>query len=405
MKAALFNLFILTAVLITACSAPKEKTLSITNLSSPAGVNSLTPNFFMAKNGKVYLSWLEKKDTLTQFKFSYLEGNKWAGAQLIAEGSNWFVNWADFPSLIVNENVFSAHWLQKRAAGTYDYDVRIIQSADGGKTWGDSFIPHTDGVAAEHGFVSMLAQGNGQNFATWLDGRNTKAGEGESHHGHGGAMTLRAGTFDSNGQMTSDAELDNRTCDCCQTTAALTTSGPIVAYRDRSDQEIRDIYITRLLDGEWSAPKAVFNDNWKIEGCPVNGPSMSANGDQVVIAWFTAAQGFGEVKLAFSQNAAVTFSNPIVLAKGNTTGRVGTTILPNGNTAVSWMETEGDMAQIMLVLFDKAGKELNRTTLAETSAARASGFPVITAYGEQLVAAWTETGESSQVKAALVSYH
>lgn len=404
MKTALFNLLLVTSVLITACSAPKEKTLSVTPLSSPAALNSLTPNLFTASDGKVYLSWLEKKDTVTQFKFSLLEASSWSAPTKIAEGSNWFVNWADFPSLIVNGEVFSAHWLQKRAAGTYDYDVRIAQSEDGGKTWGDSFIPHTDGVAAEHGFVSMLALNNGQNFATWLDGRNTKMGEGESHHGHGGAMTLRAGTFDSNGKMTSDAELDNRTCDCCQTAAAFASSGPIVAYRDRSELEIRDIYVTQQVDGKWLTPKAVFNDNWKIEGCPVNGPSISASGDQVAIAWFTAAQGFGEVKLAFSNDAGATFANPIILAKGNTTGRVGTSILSNGITAVSWMETADDMAHIMLALFDEAGKELSRTTLAETSAARASGFPVISEFGQQLVASWTETGENSQVKTALVSY-
>ncbi|GAB5527754.1 MAG: hypothetical protein Roseis2KO_56260 [Roseivirga sp.] len=405
MRAAFFNLLVFTSVLITACSAPREKTLLVTPIASPAVHNSLTPNLFTARDGKVYLSWLEKKDTVALFKFALLEENIWSAPNQIAEGSNWFVNWADFPSLIVNDGVFSAHWLQKRAAGTYDYDVRIAQSVDGGKTWGDSFIPHTDGIAAEHGFVSMLAQNNGQNFATWLDGRNTKMGEGESHHGHGGAMTLRAGSFDNNGQMISDTELDNRTCDCCQTAAAFTSSGPIVAYRDRSDLEIRDIYVTRQVDGKWSTPSAVFNDNWKIEGCPVNGPSISANGDKVAIAWFTAAQGFGEVKLAFSGDAGASFSNPVVLAKGNTTGRVGTSILSNGTTAISWMETAGDMAQIMLALFDKTGKEINRTTLAETSAARASGFPVITEFGEQLVASWTETGESSQVKTALITYH
>lgn len=404
MKAAFFHLLIIFSSLIASCSSQKPKELSIDSTQSPAAINSLTPNLFTAADGKVYLSWLEKKDTLTQFKFSVLENDSWSAPTLIAEGSNWFVNWADFPSLIVNGDVFSAHWLQKRAAGTYDYDVRIAQSTNGGKTWGDSFIPHKDGIAAEHGFVSMLAMNHGQNFATWLDGRNTKAGEGAGHHGHGGAMTVRAGTFNSQGQMTSGTELDNRTCDCCQTTAAITSNGPIVAYRDRSEEEIRDIYVTHLINGEWSEPKAVFNDNWKIEGCPVNGPSMSARGERVAIAWFTATQGFGEVKLAFSDDAGTNFSIPAILAKGTTNGRVGTTILSNGITAVSWMETENDMAQIMLAFFDEEGQELKRSLLAQTSAARASGFPVITNQGNQLIAAWTETGESSQVKTAVISF-
>jgi hypothetical protein len=379
------------------CSVPEEKALSLQKINSPAAANSLTPGLFTSKKGEVYLSWLEKKDTVTTLGFSKLEGDTWTEPKVIASGNNWFVNWADFPSMIVNGNTFSAHWLQKRAAGTYDYDVRIAQSTDGGKTWGDSFIPHSDGIAAEHGFVSMLALGNGQHFATWLDGRNTKAGEGAEHHGHGGAMTLRAGVFDDNGNMLTDLELDNRTCDCCQTTAAISSTGPLVAYRDRSETEIRDIYITRQVNGKWTSPKAVFNDNWKIEGCPVNGPSLSALGDKVAIAWFTAAQGFGEVKVAFSNDAGEHFSIPVILAKGNTNGRVATTMLTNGNTAVSWMETGEDTADIMLALFGSNGQELARTQLAQTSAARASGFPVITATGNDIIASWTETSESSQV--------
>lgn len=404
MKAVTLSLTFIILLFTLSCTESKDQALSISLIESPTQPNSLTPNLFTSREGQVYLSWLEKKDSTTQFKFSKLEGESWSTPTLIAEGSNWFVNWADFPSLIVNGDQFSAHWLQKRAAGTYDYDVRIAQSADKGKTWSASFIPHKDGVAAEHGFVSMLAMNKDENFATWLDGRNTKAAEGEGHNGHGGAMSLRAGTFNGIGEMLRDDELDNSTCDCCQTTAALTSKGPIVAYRDRSDTEIRDIYITRLVHGEWTTPKAVHNDNWNIEGCPVNGPSLSAKDNKVAIAWFTAAQGFAEVKLAFSSDAGESFSLPMVLAKGNTNGRVGTSILPNGNTAVTWMENEGDMANIQLAVFGTQGKELKRTTIAQSTSSRSSGFPVITQRGESLMAAWTETGETSQVKTAKIFF-
>ena len=55
----------------------------------------------------------------------------------------------------------------------------------------------------------------------------------------------------------------------------MTADGPVVVYRDRSEQEIRDISIVRLHDGKWSQPSSVFEDNWKINGCPVNGLSFA----------------------------------------------------------------------------------------------------------------------------------
>jgi len=222
--------------------------------------------------------------------FSTLQAREWSAPKEIARGSNWFVNWADFPSMVSyrgNEQNLTAHWLQMSAEGTYDYDVRITQSANGGDNWDDSFIPHKDGIPAEHGFVSLLPTDSLHTFVTWLDGRNTKPKDAHSEMGHGmgGPMTLRCALIDVYGNVSDDVELDNKTCDCCQTSAALTDQGIVVAYRDRTDDEIRDISIVRQVNGSWTKPQTIFPDNWKIAGCPVNGPAVQANGSLVAIAW------------------------------------------------------------------------------------------------------------------------
>ncbi len=390
---------------LLSCGAEKTPELNISSIPSPTSENSLTPRLFTSSNGEVLLSWLEKHDEMTKLKFSKFTNDVWNEPQLINEGDNWFVNWADFPSLIANESSLTAHWLQKRAKGTYDYDIRISQSQNDGNSWSESFVLHSDGIAAEHGFVSMLPMANDQSFATWLDGRNTKTEQASGNHGGhgGGAMTLRAGTLDNNGNMIAEWELDQRTCDCCQTTAAMTSNGPVVAYRNRSENEIRDIYITRLIDNAWTEPKPVYNDNWEISGCPVNGPSMDSRNNLVAITWFTAANGYGEVKLSISKDAADNFSQPIVLSRGKTNGRVGTLITDNDQIVVSWAEVNEDKSNIMLAVFDSSGKELIRKMIAETSAARASGFPVITTSKDEVLIAWTETGNQSKVKTSLIS--
>lgn len=391
---------LLSILCMSSCFNHSSDSEGITTLDSPSGSNSGEPNLFTSAEGEVYLSWIEKTESVSQLYYSKLENDSWQAPQLISEGNNWFVNWADFPSFIAGDDFFAAHWLQKRAEGTYDYDVYISTSKEG-KNWTQGFIPHKDGVSAEHGFVSMLPMANQQFFATWLDGRNTKM-ENEDHAtmGHAGAMTLRAGVFDLAGNTINAWELDNRTCDCCQTNAIMSQEGPIVVYRDRSENEIRDIYITRFTNNEWSTPMPVANDFWEIPGCPVNGPSVAISSENVGVIWYTASGNTPKVRLAISNDNGETFDPPINIIEGKTIGRVGITSLGNGHFVASWVETLNDQALIKLGEFDKNGNRIKELTVSETSIERASGFPVITSKDMEVIIAWTSNTENSTVQTA-----
>ncbi len=362
------------------------------------------PNLHIAASGMPLLSWVEfLNDTTDALVFSKLENGAWSSPQTIATGSNWFVNWADFPSVATyhdDENAMAAHWLQMSAEGTYDYDVRIAQSADGGKTWAPSFVPHTDGVQAEHGFVSLLPLPDGRMFATWLDGRNTVGGEQEEagghDHGHGGPMTLRCAAFDKNGRLTDEAELDNKVCDCCQTAAVLTASGPVVAYRNRSDEENRDIYFTKKTADGWTPPKAVFADNWHITGCPVNGPALAAFGETLALAWFTAAGEQPKVKVAFSKNGGETFGPPVQVDNGKPEGRVDVIFLNETTALVVWLEQVEGGGEIRAAEVTAAGQRGADFLIAKTSASRQSGFPRVEKAGNRIIFAWTEVPEGGE---------
>ena len=367
------------------------------------------PNLFVTDNEETYLTWVEYlNDSTDALLFSKLENGKWSSPKTIASGSDWFVNWADFPSLVTYKDdgkSMAAHWLQKRAEGTYDYDVHISQSLDGGETWNPSFIPHRDSIAAEHGFVSMLPLSPNNIFATWLDGRNTKGEghEGQSHgHGHHGAMTLRAAVFDKNGNLSEEAELDNRICDCCQTAAVQTDEGIIVAYRDRSEKEIRDISIVRKINGEWTSPEPISNDNWKIAGCPVNGPSLAAQGNSVALSWFTRSDEKPKVKIAFSSNGGATFGEPIRIDEGDPLGRVDVVMISEGQALVSWLEQKKESAAVKLVAVNHKGIIGEKFTITESKASRQSGFPRMVKTENQIILAWTHVGEKTNVKTAIL---
>ena len=369
---------------------------------------SATPNLFVSESGQVYLSWVEYlNDTTDALKYATLEQASWSTPQTIATGSDWFVNWADFPSFVGYKDggqTLAAHWLQKSNSGTYDYDVHIAQSLDAGKTWQPSFIPHRDSIAAEHGFVSMLPLSKNRIFATWLDGRNTK-GEGHDDgggHGHHGSMTLRSALFDKAGNLYEETELDNRICDCCQTSAALTDKGVIIAYRDRSEDEIRDISVVRQVNGQWTKPTRVFADNWRIAGCPVNGPAIKANGAFVAIAWYSMPKEEAEIKIAFSEDSGATFQTPIRIDNGNPLGRIAIELLSDNMALVSWLENTDENAEIRAIKVNTKGKIGNDFLVSKTDAARDSGFPVMVKSGNQIIFAWTHVDDLTHIKTAIL---
>ena len=367
------------------------------------------PNLFVSETGQLYLSWVEYLNYTTDaLVFSILKKNKWSAPQTIASGSDWFVNWADFPSIVSYKNdgqSLAAHWLQMSAPGTYDYDVRIAQSFDGGKNWGSSFIPHRDSISAEHGFVSMVPISENKIFATWLDGRNTKEEGHDKHgsHGHHGAMSLRGAIFDKNGKLYDEKELDGRVCDCCQTSAAMTDQGIIVAYRDRSEKEIRDIGIVRQVDGKWQKPYIVFADNWHITGCPVNGASIKAEGKNVAIVWFSMPDGKAEVKAAFSHNSGKTFLPPIRIDNGNPLGRVDIILLSENEALVSWLEKTEYGADIMAVKINSSEKTNDAFLLAKSNGSRKSGFPKMAKINNEIIVAWTDADSLTRVRTGILN--
>lgn len=378
-------------------SSTEEKSIVFTRLPTPV-LEGGEGNLFVSSENEALLSWVEYVDDTTDaLLFSRLVEGKWNTPLPVSKGNDWFVNWADFPSVILfpaKPNTLAAHWLQKSASGTYDYDVRIAISRNGGQNWSPSFIPHRDSIAAEHGFVSMIPMPNGRILATWLDGRNTKtaeASDGQGHeHGHGGAMTLRVAEFDDQGQLYEEVELDQRVCDCCQTDVALTNSGPVIVYRDRSEEEIRDISIVRKIGDSWTVPQKIYEDDWKIAGCPVNGPAIVAREETLAVAWFSGAKEESKVQVVFSTDEGKTFGKPIRVDDGSPLGRVDVELHDNKTALVSWLEQVGGTAEIRVALVAADGKIEGSHTAIKTDPSRQSGFPILKKMRKDYLIAYTE---------------
>lgn len=386
---------------LTAAHSTAFQTFAIAprSIATPAAVNSAEPQLTRSSRGAL-LSWIERSGDVATLRFSERTASGWSPARTVASGRDWFVNWADVPSVLrLPSGALVAHWLQKSAASTYAYDVRLSYSTNDGATWSPSFLPHHDNTPNEHGFASLYPLGDGFGLV-WLDGR--KMGGGGEHAEHGGPMTVRSARFDKAFKQIDEAEVDARVCECCPTAAAVTAEGVIAAFRNRSDDEIRDNYVSRLVNGKWTTPQAVFNDNWTIAACPVNGPSLSARGNDVVMSWFTAKGEEGQAFAAFSQDSGKTFSKPIRVDDDGTLGRVDVELMPDGSALATWIAFSNQRAQFSARRIARDGTRSTPVTIAGIAGSRSSGYPRAMIANGEVVFAWTESGNggSLQVRTA-----
>ena len=369
----------------------------------PAPGGAAQPDLIVAPGGRVLLSWIEPQPGKKghALKFSSFADGRWAAARQIAQGSDWFVNWADTPHLAVTDDgALWAHWLQKSAAATYAYDVALVRSGDGGASWSRPVLANDDGTPTEHGFVAMWPAGRDRVGIAWLDGR-LMAGAEAGHGGHGSAsapipaaamMTLRSAQLDSHLQRSGETVLDSSTCDCCQTDAALTSRGPLLVYRDRTSAEIRDIYAIRSDGARWTTPARIHADDWTMPACPVNGPSVAARGNEVLVGWYTGAGAMPTLKLARSIDAGDSFAAPLVIDRGEAVqGRIDVA-LDAANAWALWVREDAAGQSLQLARFTpELSRELQRIEVAKLRGrGRATGFPQLALHDGDAYLVWTD---------------
>lgn len=389
-------------LLITACSAPDAPTSEprLRSLPVPAGPQAAGPRLSGGGDRPLILSWMGPDESGATLWYSVLGDAGWNQPQRVVAGQDMFVNWADLPSVTpLGSDHWAAHWLEMAGSLTYSYHVMMAQSFDGGRTWSEPVKPHTDGTPTEHGFVSIYPF-EGKAAAIWLDGRKT-GGEHGGDVEHSG-MTLRGAVIDAENSLLGEQEIDALICDCCQTDVAITAEGPVAVYRDRTVDEIRDIYVTRYVDGRWQAGVSLHGDNWQIAGCPVNGPAIAARGSAVAVAWFSVPGQAPAVRLRFSDDSAATFAPALTLATGGALGHVDTVLLEDGSAVVSWLQADAQgRGNLMLRRATPQGELGPLVPLA--SGAPARSVPQMAIAGDDLVLVWTQIeGDGKRIASARV---
>ena len=379
----------------------------IRELNIPAGSGSHESNLLATPDGRIYLSWMEPIDeSKVALHIAQRTTEGWSEPRRIASGDDWFVNWADSPGLAAyGAEGLAAYWLVYNGKGTYAYDLQIALSNDAGVTWSEPVVPHDDGTATQHGFPSFLPWVDGKLFVTWLDGRINA--EGKSVPASGvwptGDMTLRSALIDAQGTLSEESLLDDSVCTCCATAAAMTDRGAVIAYRDRTSNDIRDISLRGHVDGQWSDARILNADHWQIAGCPINGPALASENNRVGVAWFTAADDKPRVLFKYSTDSGSTFGDIISIDDGRPLGRVDTVMLADGSMLISWLEvgSQGEELRFRRVTLD--GEQGQSYTLVSSDRGRTIGVPRMALQGDQVYFTWTQPTEPMSIRVAVMN--
>ncbi|MBT3300219.1 MAG: hypothetical protein HN462_06410 [Candidatus Marinimicrobia bacterium] len=367
---------------IISCNAPLEFPLP----SFFQG--SKYPNMIKSNDGSLFILWTSESDTTSSVIFSEFMQNKWTEPSIIFSSNSLMVNWADFPSIFKsNGDTLFAHCLEKSSAETFDYHILLSYSIDRGKSWSTPLKVNRDQKnKGEHGFLSFYPSKNGVGIA-WLDGRHMGEYNMETHTM--GDMALYQSSF-SQGILTAEKVLDQRVCECCPTDAVAIPGGTLIAYRDRSEKEIRNINVIRIIDGIAQNPITVHEDNWFIPGCPVNGPKIAEKNGKLAIAWFTAPNGEAQVNVSFSNDLGKTFSDPIRVDGGKPQGRVDLEWVNNETLMVNWLEAKDEMSSIVYRKIKNDGKLSDLSVVATLEGGRGIGYPQMELLHNQILFVWTD---------------
>lgn len=369
----------------------------------PATKQSGMPYLATSPNGTIYLSFLDFLGSEGHaLRVARWTGSGWSAPETVAQGKNWFVNWADFPSIAaLPDGSMLAHWLARPAGGgRYGYGIHVAKRGKDGQGWREIHGMNLDGKEDYAGFLTFIPNSPGAIYLA-----PPAAAKPGAHHHDGAAeeghrKTVRFVSFGPDSMAAKDLELDSDACSCCQTAIGRTRDGYLAAYRDHSAGEIRDISVVRYHNGTWTQPRTLHADGWKINGCPTDGPSIATQGNQAGIVWLTRAGGQAKIQVALSRDGGSTFGAPTRVDEGNPLGRASLTLFDGKSYVAIWLEKKGDSQveiRVRRIAFD--GRKSESMVISVAPLGRETGFPKVAVSGKQMVVTWRD----GQVRAASIS--
>jgi len=388
-----YQRFLGSLVVIGALAVPAlSQALKSEHLDNPSGLGAMQANWSTTREGDPILSWIEAQaDDTYNLRYAIRKAGHWSEPRTIIAKRQFFQHPAEAPSITaLNDGTLLAEWIENPKKGSEAEFLYLSLSHDGVK-WTPPVLAHKDRSMVQHGLASAISSGDHEASVFWL----------EALQGEDGPVALKRTVLSTDGKILKEEALDPDVCACCPTSVVKTAKGLMVAYRDHTASDIRDIAVLRFENGKWSTSKIIYPDSWKINACPTNAAATAAKGDHVAVSWYTAANNSPVVKMVSSEDGGATFTKPLLISTGRAFGYTSIVLDDNGNAIVSWLESSGSgNAKILARQVSKAGAAGPVVTITE-GPRESLGYPHLLANGKDTFLAWAGVGDAKAETARL----
>ena len=268
-------------------------------------------------------------------------------------------------------------------AKPYTGEVRFARSLDGGQSFGPPLTVHADRQEITHRFDALTVTGEGKVLVAWIDKRDLEAAKARKQ-GYRGAAVYFAVSDDRGASFRGDYRAGEHSCECCRIALAADADGSVTAlWRHVFPPDIRDHAIARLFaDGRAETPARATFDDWRVDACPHQGPSLAVDGAGVRHAvWFALGAHPG---VHYGQLVAGRVEGQRILGGA---GAAHADVAAAGQrVAVVWKEFDGNATRLRAELSEDGGKNWRALELAGT--AGPSGQPQVLAHDGRFLAFW-----------------
>ena len=307
-------------------------------------------------------------------------------------------------------------WTAKAPSGTRLVSAR---STDGGKSFGPlTPLPGSD-ANGNRGWESAAVTPEGDVVAVWLDHREvparTRGAAGAAHqHGATSQRTPAEGVaraqlsqifFARLTDVASTRAIAPGVCYCCKTSVATGAEGTVVAaWRHVYEGNIRDIALAQSSDGgkTFSAPVRVSEDNWVLDGCPENGPSVTIDQKNTIhVVWPTLVRGSAGAEETMALFYATStdgrrFTKRQQIPTEGVPRHPQLAVGPGGTIAVAWDEQLKGTRRVIMATGTTDNK--NSVRFARQVLSDAPGtYPVLASLVDGVIVAWTSGTDRDSV--------
>ena len=375
---------------------------------SATDVDAAEPVTATAPDGGFYVAWVNhnansQSDVMLARYDS--EGATSGSPVMVNQQKGVATAWrGDPPSVAVADKSVYVLWTARvESNGKKGTDLYFSVSHDQGKSFASPVKVNDDKLPGAHGMHSLAVANDGKIYAAWLDERNIiqpkPSKHAGGHHMESNRELFVAQSTDGGKTFSANRKVAENVCPCCKTALAVSPDGTLYAsWRQVLPGNFRHIAVASSTDGgaSFSSPVIVSDDKWMLQGCPVSGPSLSADASGTLkVVWYAAGENSAPgLYFAETRDKGRTFS-PRSLVMQETVKGTPALVGANDRAVAIWQGAVGQQPETKI-------RELGSAEAAVSVAANAELPSGVLSKGKLFVAYITKIGEKRSVWIAKV---